>query len=162
MSSKKNKTIFKSMSHAIRGVRDALIRERNLRVHVCIGNLICYFAVFYGISTVEWAVLFAAVSMVIVSELLNSAVEKAVDTATKEFRTDAMHSKDFAAAATLVSAIFAVLIGIALFGDISGIITALGKIFTSPIGLIVLFALILFDLYVLTINIRIRKHRRKK
>ena len=159
---KKNKSLIISMSHAIKGFLDALRRERNLRIHVCIGNLICFFAYFYGISRTQWAILFMAICIVISSELFNSSIEKAVDTATKEFRTDAMHAKDFAAAATLVSAIFAVLVGIALFGNISKIISALAAIFTSPIGLLVLFVLIFIDLGVMTINIKFRRYRRKK
>ena len=159
---KKNKSFISSLGHATRGFYDALRRERNLRVHFCIGNLICYFAVFFGITRIEWAVLFATISSVITCELLNSAVEKTVDTATHEYRIDAKHAKDFAAAATLVSAVFAVLIGIVLFGDFSKILMALLKMFTNPIGIAVLLVLIIIDLRILFINVKIIKHRRKK
>lgn len=159
---KKNTSFIISVSHAVKGFIDALRRERNLRIHVCIGNLICYFAYFYGISRIQWAILFIAICIVISAELFNSSIEKAVDTATKEYRTDAMHAKDFAAAATLIAAIFAVLIGVTLFGNISKILRALEAIFTSPIGMLVLFVLIIIDLGILTINIKLIKHRRKK
>ncbi len=158
----KNKSFFKSVFHALRGFIDALYRERNLRVHVCIGNLICYFAWFYKISKAEWAILLITIGFVIACELLNSAVEKAVDTATRQYRLDAMHAKDFAAAATLTSAVFAVLVGIVLFGNIPGIIKALVSIFTNMPAIIVLCVLLVIDAKILLFNYKISKHRRKK
>lgn len=152
--SKKNHSFFASVYHAVVGFKDAFKREQNLRVHVCVANLICFFAAFYGISSVEWAILFLAIGLVVAAELLNSAIEKAVDTATQEICTDAMHAKDFAAAATLISAIIAVLVGIALFGNIRNISDALYRIFTTPYGLIILVILIVIDLRLLFINIR--------
>ena len=140
----KNKSFMKSVYHALCGFVNALRRERNLRVHVCIGNLICYFAYFFKISRTEWAILLTVIGIVITAELLNSAVEKAVDTATHENRTDAMHAKDFAAAATLVSA---------LFGDIDKIISALKGIFTSWKALCVLFVILIIDLGILSVNL---------
>lgn len=149
----KNKSFIKSVYHAVCGFYNALKHERNLRVHVCIGNLICYFAYFFKISRPEWAILLTVIGIVITAELLNSAVEKAVDTATHEIRTDAMHAKDFAAAATLVSAIFAVLTGIALFGDVGKIISALTAIFTSWRALVVLFIILVIDIGILAVNV---------
>ncbi len=149
----KNKSFLKSVYHALCGFFNALKRERNLRIHVCIGNLICYFAYFFKISRTEWAVLLTVIGIVITAELLNSAVEKAVDTATREIRTDAMHAKDFAAAATLVSALFAIFTGIALFGNIGKIISALTGIFTSWTALVVLFVILIIDLGILSVNI---------
>ena len=149
----KNKSFMKSVYHAVCGFLNALRRERNLRVHVCIGNLICYFAYFFKISRTEWAILLSVIGIVITAELLNSAVEKAVDTATHEICTDAMHAKDFAAAATLISALFAILTGIALFGNIEKIISALIAIFTSWRALVVLFVILIIDLGIMLVNI---------
>ncbi len=153
----KNKTFFSSFNHAARGFKDALKRERNLKFHVCIGDLICFFAAHYGIGRSEWAVLFVVIGFVIACELLNSGIEKAVDTATKELRADAMHAKDFAAAATLVSAAAALAVGVAIFADAGKIAAALIKIFTSPVSICVLAVLILIDLRILFINYRLKK-----
>ena len=149
----KNKSFMKSVYHAVCGFFNALKRERNLRIHVCIGNLICYFAYFFKISRAEWAILLTVVGIVITAELLNSAVEMAVDTATHEIRTEAMYAKDFAAAATLISALFAIFTGIALFGDIEKIISALVAIFTSWRALVVLCVILIIDLGIMFVNI---------
>ena len=149
---KKNNCFLKSLGYAIKGFWDALHYERNLRFHFCVGNLICFFAWFYGISSVEWAVLLLTVGFVISAELFNSAVEMAVDTATSEIRPEAGHAKDYGAAATLVSAFFSVAVGIALFGNITKIINALTGIFTSVKGIAILVVLIIIDLKVLLLK----------
>jgi len=150
----KNNSFFKSLYHALCGYRDALKRERNLRFHTVVANLICFFAVHYKISRTEWAILITVIGLVIACELLNSAVEKAVDTATHDVRADAMHAKDFAAAATLVGAVCAIGTGIALFGNINAIASALKLIFTTPASLIILAILTVADLKILFINFR--------
>lgn len=153
----KNTSLVRSMKHALRGFRDALLRERNLRIHIIMGDLICFFAAHYGINRSQWAVLLTVIGVVISSELLNSAIEKTVDTATREYRADAMHAKDFGAAATLVSAFFAVAAGVALFGDIEKIINALRRIFTSPVSVAVLMLLTIFNIGIILLNIRRKK-----
>ena len=149
---KKNHSFVRSLHYAVKGFCDALHYERNLRFHFCVGNLICFFAAFYGISSVEWAVLLLTVGFVISAELFNSAVEMAVDTATTEIRDEAGHAKDYGAAATLVSAIFSIAVGIALFGNITKIISALTGIFTSVRGVVILIVLIIIDVRVLLLK----------
>lgn len=148
----KNSSFYASAYHALRGYSDALKRERNLRFHTAVANLICFFAYHYKISSAEWAILILTIAAVISCELLNSAVEKAVDTATKQIRADAMHAKDFAAAATLVCAVAAVLVGICLFGNIIKITAALLSIFTSVKAVIFLAFLLAADIFILFIN----------
>ena len=157
----KNTSFYRSFMHAVCGFRDALKRERNLRFHVVISNLICFFAAHFGITRTEWAILFITITAVISCELLNSAIEKAVDTATKSIRADAKHAKDFAAAATLVSAVCAICVGIALFADFGKIINTLISIFTSPISLVILGILSFIDIKILLINYR-RNHGQTK
>ncbi|MBP3359824.1 MAG: diacylglycerol kinase family protein [Clostridia bacterium] len=158
----KNTSFVRSIKHALRGFHDALIRERNLRIHIIIGDLICFFAAHYGLNRSRWAVLLTIIGVVISSELLNSAIEKAVDTATREYRADAMHAKDFGAAATLVSAFFALAAGVALFGDFEKIKNALKCIFTSPVSASVLILLTAFNIRIILLNGKNKKLRRKK
>ncbi len=157
----KNKSFISSIRHAMKGFYDALKREKNLRFHVIIGNLICFFAVHFGITRIEWGLLLITICMVITCEVINSAIEKTVDTATHNMRADAMHAKDFAAAATLVTAIIAVLVGIVLFADPEKIVNALVSIFTSPVSLIILGILTFINIKIILINTR-RNYERKK
>lgn len=121
-----------SFYHAFEGLLRAAKREGHLRFHIMIAVLISIFAYFYGISRIEWAVLLLAISSVIGAELLNTAIEKAVDTATAEIKPSAKFAKDAAAGAVLVFAVFAVLVGVCLFGDITKIGDTLKMIFSTP------------------------------
>ena len=118
--------------YAFSGILEAIKNEGHLRFHIMIAVLISIFAYFYGINRLEWAVLLLSIGMVIGTELLNTAIERAVDTATDEIKPSAKFAKDAAAGAVLVFAAVSVLVGICLFGNIEKIGITLSTIFTTP------------------------------
>lgn len=120
-----------SFRYAIEGIISAIRSEKHLRFHIVIANLICVFAYFYGISKAEWAVLLLCIFAVISAELFNTAIERAVDTATSEIKPLAKISKDASAGAVLVLCVGAILVGVCLFGDFTKIGITLIHIFTS-------------------------------
>lgn len=142
----KNCSMLKSFKNAFCGIVKALLSERNLRVHLMVAQLIMIFAYFFGITRIEWAVLILAVGFVFCAELINTAVEKAVDTATDQIRPVAGFSKDAAAGAVLASAITAVAVGFALFFNPEKIATTLTYIFTTPKALILCLAVGILNL----------------
>ena len=158
----KNTNLIKSFIHAACGFADAFKRERNLRIHLSFANLVLVFAAVYGLDRNGFGILILTVTAVIFAELMNSAVEKAVDTATSKYRFDAGHAKDFGAAATLVSAIGAVCVGIALFGDLKRIRQACIIIFTSPLLLTVFVILLAVDVLMIMYPKFIKRHRKRK
>jgi len=70
---------------------------------------------YFDISYFEWLVILFTFNMVFVAELVNTSIESMVDLITLERREDARVAKDVAAGMVLISAIFAVLIGIYIF-----------------------------------------------
>lgn len=141
----KNKSFLKSLKYAVCGLITPFGEERNLRVHFSIANLIIIFAYFFGITSFEWAILFLAIGLVIVCELINTAVENAVDTASTEICETAKLAKDTAAGAVLFSAIIAVMTGFCLFFDTQKITDTLEYIFTTPKVLIPCLLVGIFD-----------------
>jgi len=125
-----------SFYHAFEGIFGAIRREAHLRFHIMIAILIMIFAYFFGISKTEWAVLLIDIGIVISLELVNTAIEKAVDTATQEILPTAKLSKDAGAGAVLVMAITSLFVGICLFGNLEKIKNTLILIFTTPTILI--------------------------
>lgn len=126
-----------SFYHALEGIAAALREERHMRIHTGFTAMIMIFAYFYGISAVAWAVLFMICASVISAELLNTAIERTVDTATHEFSDTAKLAKDAAAGAVLVLAFASVLIGFSLFGDFDKIKITLNGILASPLRLVI-------------------------
>ncbi|MDY3928937.1 MAG: diacylglycerol kinase family protein [Clostridia bacterium] len=128
----KNKSFIKSLKTAFFGILKPFRTEINLRFHFMIGNLIILFAHFYGISKIEWAVLILTIALVFCAELVNTALENAVDTATNEYKKTAEAAKDAAAGAVLFAAVCAVVVGFFLFFDLDRLSEVLTYIFTTP------------------------------
>ena len=149
----RNSGFLKSLKNALNGFFYAIKTERNLRFHLAVANLICVFAYFFKITKLEWAVLAIAILAVLSAELFNTAIERAVDTATKDFSENAKNAKDVSASGALISAIFSVIIGIFIFGDIEKIGLALKAIFTfgfsGILEFLILFLILIFNIWLL-------------
>lgn len=108
------KALLKSFVYAGKGIFWCVKNERNMRAHfsLCLymyTYLLCFD--FFVLTKTEWAIILLVNALVFSLEIVNTAVEKAVDMVTKEKHPLAKISKDAAAGAVLVSAFFAVIIG---------------------------------------------------
>lgn len=139
----KNRNFMQSFKYAVSGFFFALMHERNLRFHIWAAVIVFIFAYNFGLTKIEWAALVMVITFVLVCELINTAVENAVDTATRKYSPTAKIAKDVAAGAVLISAVSAVVVGIILFSDAARITAALHTIFTDAFKTI-LFAVAAF------------------
>lgn len=133
---RKNTNFYQSFTYALCGFFHAVRNERNLRFHLSAAIGVLLFAWVYKPSNIEWAVLAVTIGTVISAELVNTAVENAVDTATEEFNPFAKAAKDTAAAAVLVSAVVSIITGICIFGNVQRIIHTLKTIAVTPVYLV--------------------------
>lgn len=141
----KNKSFLMSLKFALEGLMMPFLEERNLRIHFSFANLIIIFAYHFGITKTQWAILILTIAMVIFSELVNTAIENAVDTATREINKSAKIAKDTAAGAVLLCALTSIVMGFILFFDIERIQSTLTLIFTTPKILIPSLMVGIFD-----------------
>ncbi len=111
------RALLKSFAYAFRGIARAVKSERNMRIHLTAAVYVTVFSFFYELSKAEYVLLILTFSSVISCEMINTAVEKAVDICSPRYSKAAELAKDFSAGAVLVTAIFAVITGIILFGD---------------------------------------------
>ncbi|RMF26496.1 MAG: diacylglycerol kinase family protein [Cyanobacteria bacterium J083] len=101
-----------SFQYAIAGVKYAFITQRNFRIHTIIGTLAISLGIALHISAVELAVITITSALVMILELLNTAIESVVDLTVKQsYHELAKIAKDCAAGAVLVAAIAAVIVG---------------------------------------------------
>jgi diacylglycerol kinase len=103
-------------SYAFNGLWYALRTQRNARVHVVIAILAILMGIVLRISTVEFAMIFVAITSVFIAEMFNTVIEICVDLASPEYNTLAKTAKDVAAGAVLISAMLAVVIGLFVLG----------------------------------------------
>jgi len=103
--------LFLSFKYAWAGVRYAFATQRNFRIHTVIGALAISLGCFLHISAVEMAIVSVTCAIVMVLELLNTAIESVVDLTVKQtYHELAKIAKDCAAGAVLISAIAAVFV----------------------------------------------------
>ena len=107
------KSFVKSLSYALEGLRSALKTERNLRIHIIAMCLAVALGFYLGLSQIEWGFVIFAIGFVLVAELFNTAMERLGDeTANGKQKQTIKRAKDTAAAAVLLSAVTALIIGI--------------------------------------------------
>ena len=104
-----------SFRYAAQGLGYGFVSQRNFRIHVCTGGLVLGMGIWLQLPAIQLAVLVLTVAVVLVLELLNTAIEAVVDLAIgRRFHPLARIAKDCAAAAVLVSAISSMLIALLL------------------------------------------------
>lgn len=110
------KNLLKSFGYAFQGIGYCIANERNFRIHLCFLAFMFGFLTlrdFFVVSKTQFAILALISGIVISLELVNTAVEKAVDLACKGEKNNlAKIAKDACAGAVLVCAIASVIIGI--------------------------------------------------
>jgi diacylglycerol kinase (ATP) len=115
VSPQRSQSVFESFNYAAEGVIHALRTQRNLWIHFTVAAAVLVAAVGFGVSKLELMVLLLAITFVLVAELVNTAVEAAVDVASTSFDPMAKIAKDIAAGAVLVATLNAVAVGYLVF-----------------------------------------------
>jgi diacylglycerol kinase len=102
-----------SLACALRGIWAAVKTERNIKIDLAAVVVTVGLGLYLGLSAVEWCLIVFAIGFVIAAELFNTALERMCDEATSGKISDGMRNcKDIAAAAVLISAVTALVIGI--------------------------------------------------
>lgn len=109
------RTLAQSFGYARDGVREALKLEPNFRIHVFMAIIFSLLGLFFGLTLVEWLLLLFAITFVITMELVNTVLEALVDLVSPEIHKKAKYAKDVSAAAVMLSAFSAIIVGIILF-----------------------------------------------
>ena len=115
MTSQRAQSLLESFNFAFEGIIHVLRTQRNLRIHFLIAVGVIVAAVGFDVTRIELIALLLSISFVLVAEMLNSAVEAAVDVATTSFDPLAKLAKDVAAGAVLIASINAVAVGYLVF-----------------------------------------------
>lgn len=108
---------LRSFRYAYEGIGYALRSQRNMKFHFLASFAVLIAALILGLTKLEVLFLLLAMTLVIVTELINTAIEKTVDLAMPEIHPLAKIAKDVAAASVLVTAVFAVAVGMIVFYD---------------------------------------------
>jgi len=104
-----------SFGYAFEGLRAAVKNEPNFRFHLITGVVVLVFGYLLGFTAWEFALLTLTIGFVLILELVNTTLEALVNLVSPEIQKQAKIAKDVSAAAVLVSAILAIIVGLFLF-----------------------------------------------
>jgi len=115
VSRRRSLSLIDSFNYAIEGLIHVLRTHRNMRIHFAVAIAVLVAAVWKGVNRFELIALLLAITFVLVAEMINSAIEQAIDLSTTSFDPLAKLAKDIAAGAVLIAAINAVAVGYLVF-----------------------------------------------
>lgn len=104
-----------SFGYAWAGIRAFFQTEHNAWIHAALTLVALFLSVVLSISKTEFVLLLLAITMVWALEIINTVIEKAMDFISPEKHPQIKLVKDLAAAAVLISAVAAFVIGTLIF-----------------------------------------------
>lgn len=107
---------FKSIKYSLAGLYYAYRYEQSLWLHGLVTILAVIMGFIFRISLSEWAIIFIALGAILALELINTAIEAAVDLTTTEIHPLAKIAKDCGSAASFVMSIVSIVISMFVFG----------------------------------------------
>jgi diacylglycerol kinase (ATP) len=111
------RSTLKSFTWAFEGIVYVLRTQRNMKIHFTVAIIVIIGSLFFDLSRAELAILLITVAFVLMMEMINTAVEAAIDTFGTAFDPMAKIAKDVAAGAVLIAALNAVAVGYLIFFD---------------------------------------------
>ena len=103
---------LRSFKYAFQGFRWMIRDEHNSWIHLGIVSVLLPVCFVLKLSIVEWALIVISIGIVLTAELINSAIERLADRLSTEHDEGIGKIKDIAAAAVLISAIAAAIVGL--------------------------------------------------
>ncbi len=110
-----SQTFFKSLKHALSGIRYTIREERNFQLEIIAAVLSIMAAFFFPLTLVERLIIFLLVGVILALELFNTAFERLLDMLKPRIHPYVKVVKDVVAGAVLIVSVTALVIGVFIF-----------------------------------------------
>ncbi len=107
---------WRSFGYAFKGITTLFQTQVHAWIHLCAMILVVAMGLFFDIKSWEWVVLILCITLVLAAEAFNTAIEFLTDLVSPDFHPLAGKAKDTAAAAVLICAIGAAIVGLIILG----------------------------------------------
>lgn len=105
----------KSFKFAFQGFIYVWKTQPNMKIHTIVAMLAVIMGFIFHISAAEWLSVILVIGLVIMLEVINTAIETLVDLYTEDFSFLAGISKDLGATTVLIMAITSIVVGLVVF-----------------------------------------------
>lgn len=114
----KSQGFGRTFKNARKGFRLVFKSEINIRIHLIIAVMVVILALLLKFSALEFSLLLFVIGLVIVAEMLNTAIEFALDSIYhNRYSKMVGMAKDISAGAVMFATLISILVGIILFGS---------------------------------------------
>lgn len=111
----KSRSLLDSFNYAFEGIIYSLKTQRNMRLHFMATVAVLLASLILKIEKTDFLILILTIAFVIVAEMINTAIEAAIDLVTQEYHPMAAIAKNVAAGAVLLASGVAVVVGYLTF-----------------------------------------------
>jgi diacylglycerol kinase (ATP) len=109
------KKLIRSFGYAFKGIGYAAKTQLNFRIHLVAAIIAVFVGYALHISAGEWQWVILSIALVLIIELLNTAIEFLTDLVSPGYNETAGHVKDISAGAVVIAALFALVTGAVIF-----------------------------------------------
>ena len=106
---------IESFKFAFAGIRHFIKSEPNVIIHLLAALIVIICGFFFSINKVEWCLVIFAIGLVLSAEAFNTSIEYLTNLVSPDYHELAGKTKDVAAAAVLLAAIAAAIVGLIIF-----------------------------------------------
>jgi diacylglycerol kinase len=107
--------LFRSITNALNGILIFISEERNAKTQLFVTLVVIVCGFYFQLSKTEWIFTILAIALVIITEAVNTAIERLSDVVTSDYNEGIKKVKDIAAGAVFIAAIFSIIIGLFIF-----------------------------------------------
>ncbi|WP_442590062.1 diacylglycerol kinase family protein [Pedobacter sp. AW31-3R] len=107
--------LIKSFGYAVSGITYVIKTQNNFKIHLVLTLFVCLAGWYFSLSAGEWLSIVIVIGLVLATEMINTSIELLVDLVSPDFNLDAGRIKDIAAAAVMLTAFIAVIVGAIIF-----------------------------------------------
>jgi len=112
----KDKKRVVGFRYAWAGLKTVVKKESNFQLHLVAMTIVVAAGFFFHLSLIEWAVILLTIGLVLITEMINSVIERVMDFIQPGYDERIKEIKDIAAGVVLVTALISVVVGILIFG----------------------------------------------
>ena len=113
----KSQGFLNTFRNARKGFRLVVRSETNIRVHLVIALIVLLFAYLLNFDIVEYCIVIFAIAIVIISEMLNTAIEFTLDSIYhNKYSKMVGMAKDISAGAVMFASVVSIIVGLLIFG----------------------------------------------
>ena len=109
------KKLRNSFKYAFSGIKLCIKDEQNMLIHFTMATLVIISGFILKISKIEWIICLILIGIVMMMELLNTAIENVCDAVTDKENKYIKIAKDTAAGSVLIISIVSAIIGLMIF-----------------------------------------------